>query len=185
MVVTQNIESAIRYYQALRKLLQERGNPFAILIAFSGKKMLAGIEYTEAGMNGFSDAETKDKFDEDQYRMLVVANKYLTGFDQPKLCTMYVDKKLQGVMCVQALSRLNRSAQKLNKRTEDLFVLDFFNESSEIKTSFDPFYTSTSLNEATDVNVLHDLKAALDDSGIYEQAEVDELNEHFQKTAGN
>ncbi len=181
MVVTQSIESAIRYYQALRKLLQERGNPFAILIAFSGKKMLAGIEYTEAGMNGFSDADTKDKFDEDQYRMLVVANKYLTGFDQPKLCTMYVDKKLQGVMCVQALSRLNRSAQKLNKRTEDLFVLDFFNESSEIKTSFDPFYTSTSLNEATDVNVLHDLKAALDDSGIYEQAEVDELNEHFFK----
>jgi type I restriction enzyme R subunit len=166
----------------LRKLLQERGNPFAILIAFSGKKMLAGIEYTEAGMNGFSDAETKDKFDEDQYRMLVVANKYLTGFDQPKLCTMYVDKKLQGVMCVQALSRLNRSAQKLNKRTEDLFVLDFFNESSEIKASFDPFYTSTSLNEATDVNVLHDLKAALDDSGIYEQAEVDELNEIYFKS---
>lgn len=81
----------------------------------------------------------------------MVANKYLTGFDQPKLTAMYVDKKLQGVLAVQALSRLNRSADKLGKKTEDLFVLDFFNSTDEIKDSFDPFYTATSLNSATDV----------------------------------
>src|SRR5690554_1213959 len=116
-------------------------------------------------MNGFSESETKDKFDEDEYRMLVVANKYLTGFDQPKLSAMYVDKKLQGVMAVQALSRLNRAASKLGKKTEDLFILDFFNTTDDIKNSFDPFYTATSLNEATDVNVLHELKDVLDDVG--------------------
>jgi len=106
---------------------------------------------------------------------LVVANKYLTGFDQPKLTAMYVDKKLQGVMAVQALSRLNRSANKLGKRTEDLFVLDFYNSTEEIKKSFDPFYTATSLNGATDVNVLHELKGSLDDSGIYEWYEVEDF----------
>jgi type I restriction enzyme R subunit len=104
--------------------------------------------------------------------MLVVANKYLTGFDQPKLCTMYVDKKLQGVLAVQALSRLNRSSDKLGKKTEDLFVLDFFNEVDDIKAAFDPFYTSTSLSGATDVNVLHELKGALEEVGVYEWEEV-------------
>src|SRR5690554_1296669 len=93
MIVTQSIESAIRYYQALSQLLAKRGNPFKIVIAFSGEKEIGGIKYTEAQMNGFSESETKDKFDEDEYRMLVVANKYLTGFDQPKLSAMYVDKK--------------------------------------------------------------------------------------------
>ena len=81
----------------------------AIAIAFSGKKMVDGIEYSEAELNGLAEKDTRDKFNSDEYRILVVANKYLTGFDQPKLCTMYVDKKLQGVMAVQALSRLNRS----------------------------------------------------------------------------
>jgi Type I site-specific restriction-modification system, R (restriction) subunit and related helicases len=179
MVVTQNIEAAIRYYQALRELLRDNGNPFEVAIAFSGKKTIDGIEYTEAGMNGFPDTETKERFDEDEYRLLVVANKYLTGFDQPKLTTMYVDKKLQGVLCVQALSRLNRSANKYGKKTENLFVLDFFNDSADIKKSFDPFYTATSLSSATDVNVLHDLKDALDDSGIYEWEEVEAFNVKF------
>lgn len=139
MVVTQSIESAIRYYQALNKLLDSIGNPFKIAIAFSGKKTVDGIEYSEAQMNGFSESDTREKFDEDEYRMLVVANKYLTGFDQPKLSAMYVDKKLLGVLAVQTLSRLNRSANKLDKRTEDLFVLDFFNSVEDIKNSFGRF----------------------------------------------
>ncbi|SMO77689.1 type I restriction enzyme, R subunit [Saccharicrinis carchari] len=173
MVITQNIESAIRYYKAINKVLDDKGNPFKIAVAFSGKKAVDGNEYTEAELNGFPEKDTKDKFDEDAYRILVVANKYLTGFDQPKLCTMYVDKKLQGVLAVQALSRLNRAADKYGKKTEDLFILDFFNQVDEIKSAFDPFYTATSLSRATDINVLHDLKGALDDVGVYEKSEVE------------
>jgi len=130
-------------------------------------------------MNGFPEKDTKDTFDTDEYRILVVANKYLTGFDQPKLTAMYVDKKLQGVLAVQALSRLNRAANKLGKKTEDIFVLDFFNSTDDIKASFDPFYTSTTLSEATDVNVLHELKGTLDDVGVYEWFEVENFNEKY------
>ena len=182
MVVTQSIESAIRYYKTLKELIAEKGSPIKIIIAFSGAKTVDGIEYTEAIMNGFPESDTKDEFDKDDYRILVVANKYLTGFDQPKLTTMYVDKKLQGVLCVQALSRLNRSAPKLGKKTENLFVLDFFNDSSDIKSSFDPFYTSTTLSSETDVNVLHDLKDALDETSIYEWGEVEDFNTKFFKS---
>lgn len=181
MVVTQSIESAIRYYFALNEHLRKRGNPFKIIVAFSGKKKVDGIEYTEAGINGFNEKDTRDFFDKEEYRILVVANKYLTGFDQPKLCTMYVDKKLQGVLAVQALSRLNRSAPKLGKKTEDLFILDFFNEVEDIKAAFDPFYTSTSLSQATDVNVLHELKGVLDHTGIYEWHEVEDFVEKYFK----
>jgi len=116
MIITQNIEAAIRYHKAVIKLLDARGNPFKALIAFSGEKVVDGVSYTEAGVNGFSEAGTRDRFDDDDCRLLIVANKYLTGFDQPKLSTMYVDKKLQGVLAVQALSRLNRAAPKLGKR---------------------------------------------------------------------
>jgi type I restriction enzyme R subunit len=179
MVVTQNIESAILYYQALKEKLEEKGNPFKILIAFSGKKVVKGIEYTEASINGFSGSEISEAFDGDAYRLLVVANKFLTGFDQPKLCTMYVDKKLQGVMAVQALSRLNRAAPDLGKKTEDLFVLDFFNSTEDIKAAFDPFYTATTLSSATDVNVLHELKEHLDGLGVYEWDEVELFNEKY------
>ncbi|OAP39038.1 DEAD/DEAH box helicase [Sinorhizobium glycinis] len=175
MVVTQNIESAIRYYKALTKLLADRGYPLKALIAFSGEKEVDGVTHTEADMNGFPESDTRDKFDEDEYRLLVVANKYLTGFDQPKLTTMYVDKKLQHVLAVQALSRLNRSAPKLGKRTEDLFILDFFNDVADIKSAFDPFYTVTTLSSATDVNVLHEIKDALDTVGIYEWQEVEDF----------
>lgn len=188
MVVTQNIETAIRYHKAISRLLEAQGNPFKALVAFSGSKVVDGIEYTEADINGFSDNDTKEMFDknyigetkpagvnEDQYRLLVVANKYLMGFDQPKLCAMYVDKKLAGVLCVQTLSRLNRASPKLGKKTEDLFVLDFFNTVDDIKTAFDPFYTATSLSEATDINVLHELKDELDDVGVYEWQEVEEF----------
>lgn len=175
MIITQNIESAIRYYKAVTKLLDDQGNPFKALIAFSGEKTVDGVKYTEAEMNGFAESETREKFDTDDYRLLIVANKYLTGFDQPKLTAMYVDKKLQFVLAVQALSRLNRSAPKLGKRTEDLFILDFFNSVDDIKTAFDPFYTVTTLSEATDVNVLHELKDVLDQVGVYEWPEVEDF----------
>ena len=175
MVVTQSIESAIKYYLALKNILKDKGNPFQIAIAFSGKKTIDGIEYSEDSLNGFPEKDTRDKFNEDEFKILVVANKYLTGFDQPKLTAMYVDKKLQGVLAVQALSRLNRAADKLGKKTEDLFVLDFFNSVEDIKESFDPFYTATSLNSATDVNVLHEIKGVLDDVGVYEWYEVEDF----------
>lgn len=179
MVLTQDIESAIHYYNSLSEKLNNKGNPFKILIAFSGKKTVDGIEYSEAQMNGFSQGDTKDKFDTDEYRLLVVANKYLTGFDQPKLTTMYIDKRLSGITAVQALSRLNRSADALGKKSEDLFILDFYNTIEEMKESFDPFYTSTTLTEATDVNVLHEIKAAMDSTSIYEWHEVEKFNEKF------
>jgi type I restriction enzyme, R subunit len=179
MVATQSIESAINYYFAIQNILKEKGQPFKILIAFSGKKTIDGIEYTEDSINGFAEKDTRDKFDEDGYKILVVANKYLTGFDQPKLTAMYVDKKLQGVLAVQALSRLNRAADKLGKKTEDLFVLDFFNSTEDMKEAFDPFYTATSLNKATDVNVLHEIKASLDQVGVYEWAEVEDFVEKY------
>ncbi|MCT7539434.1 DEAD/DEAH box helicase family protein [Aliarcobacter cryaerophilus] len=181
MVVTANIETAIVYFQAINKKLEELGNPFKAIIAFSGKKEIDGIEYTEDDMNGFVSKDISEKFDSDEYKLLVVANKFLTGFDQPKLCAMYVDKKLQGVLAVQALSRLNRAAPKYGKKTEDLFVLDFFNKTEDIKASFDPFYTSTTLSEATDINVLHELKDNLDDLGVYESSEVDEFFEKYFK----
>lgn len=179
MVATQSIESAIKYYFAIQNILKEKGQPFKVIIAFSGKKKIDGIEYSEDSINGFAEKETRDKFDSDDYKILVVANKYLTGFDQPKLSTMYVDKKLQGVLAVQALSRLNRAADKLGKKTEDLFVLDFFNSTEDIKEAFDPFYTATSLNKSTDVNVLHEIKAILDDVGVYEWLEVEDFVEKY------
>jgi len=182
MVATQSIESAIKYFFAIQKILKEKGEPFKVVIAFSGKKIIDGIEYTEDSINGFAEKDTRDKFDSDEYKILVVANKYLTGFDQPKLTAMYVDKKLQGVLAVQALSRLNRSANKLGKKTEDLFVLDFFNSSEDMKDAFDPFYTATSLNKATDVNVLHEIKAVLDNVGVYEWSEVEDfVDKYFKK----
>jgi type I restriction enzyme R subunit len=189
IVAAQSIESAINYYFALKALLVEKGNPFRIAIAFSGMKKIKGIEYTEDSINdfpanldttkptdpGFISDKIARYFDMDEYRILVVANKYLTGYDQPKLTAMYVDKKLQGVIAVQALSRLNRSSDKLGKKTEDLFILDFYNTTEEIKKSFDPFYTATSLSRETDINVLHDLKSNLDNVGVYEWSEVEDF----------
>ena len=187
IVATQDIKSAIKYFFALKEILEKKGNPFRIAIAFSGSQKVMGVEHTEESLNDFPEVlETikpsesgyiSDKiaryFNRDEYRILVVANKYLTGFDQPKLTAMYVDKKLTGVMAVQALSRLNRSADALGKKTEDLFVLDFYNSTEEIKESFDPFFTATSLSGATDINILHELKASLDDVGVYEWSEVE------------
>jgi type I restriction enzyme R subunit len=190
MVVTQSIISAIRYFFAIKRIVEDKGSPFKVAIAFSGKKTVDGNEYTEDILNNFPLEKKEDKDDEyldkiarffnkDEYRMLVVANKFLTGFDQPKLSTMYVDKKLQGVLAVQALSRLNRSASKLGKKTEDLFILDFFNSTDEIKKAFDPFYTATSLTEPTDVNVLHELKSQMDMVGVYKWEEVVEFADQY------
>ncbi|MEP7269264.1 MAG: DEAD/DEAH box helicase family protein [Saprospiraceae bacterium] len=195
IVATQSIESAINYYFALKEHIVKRGNPFRIAVAFSGTKKVDGIEHNEESINDFpTNLDTAkptdagyitDKiaryFNMDEYRILVVANKYLTGFDQPKLTAMYVDKKLQGVMAVQALSRLNRSANSLGKKTEDLFVLDFYNSTEDIKESFDPFYTATSLSKATDINVLHELKSHLDSLGVYEWHEVEDFADKYFK----
>lgn len=177
MIVTRNIASAIRYYFAVRDSLKEANAPFKALVAFSGEKTLDGIKYTEDSINGIPARELPEAFEKDDYKILVVANKYLTGFDEPLLHTMYVDKKLQGVLAVQALSRLNRCAWKWNK--QDTFVLDFYNTVEDIKSAFDPFYTSTMLSEPTDVNVLHDLKDKLGDFGYYEWAEVEHFNQRY------
>ena len=179
MIVTRNIESAVRYYWAIRDELKRVNASFKAIVAFSGKKKIDGVVYSEDDLNNFPSKDIEEKFDGDEYRLLVVANKFLYGFDQPKLTTMYIDKKLRYVQAVQALSRLNRSNLALGKRTEDIFVLDFFNKTSDIKEAFDPFYTATSLSQATDVNVLHDLKEALDEVGVYEWAEVKEFNDLY------
>lgn len=172
MVVTKDIECAILYYNALQKICKEKGLPFKILIAFSGIKTTKGITYTEAELNGFPDSKTAENFDSDEYRILVVANKYLTGFDQPKLCAMYIDKPLNGVLAVQALSRLNRAAPNLKKLSEDIFILDFYNSKESMKESFDPFYTSTTLSEATDINILHQLKNTLLSFEVFDMDDV-------------
>jgi type I restriction enzyme R subunit len=186
MVITRDIKAAIRYYFSIKEALKKANSPIKVVVAFSGDKTVDGVEYTEKSINSFpartspDDPKTIEEFfDTDEFRILVVANKFLTGFDQPKLSTMYVDKKLQGVLAVQALSRLNRCNAKQGKRTEDMFVLDFFNETDVIKKSFDPFYTSTSLSQATDVNMLHDIKGELDDVGVYEWAEVEKFNQLY------
>jgi type I restriction enzyme R subunit len=183
MIVTRNIESAIRYFFAIRSELKKANAPFQAIVAFSGKKMIDGIEYTEESLNGFPSKDIPDKLagnvkaGETNYRLLVVANKYLTGFDEPLLHTMYVDKRLQGVLAVQALSRLNRCNAKMQK--QDTFILDFYNSAAEIKAAFDDFYTATSLTEPTDINVLHDLKDALDDAELYSEEDIEKFNELF------
>lgn len=179
MVVTKDIECAIRYYGALQEIKKEKNLPFGIMIAFSGEKNVDGSDFTEASINGFPETKTAEEFDKDENRILVVANKYLTGFDQPKLAAMYIDKPLAGVLAVQALSRLNRAKPSLGKRSEDLFILDFYNKIDDIKASFDPYYTSTALSEPTDVNVLHELRSTLLSVGVFDQEEIDEFSDLY------
>ena len=174
MVVASSIERAYEYYQVITRLLKEANMPFGAIVAFSEKD---GFEHTEESVNGFAGKDIPDRFKTDDYRILVVAKKYTTGFDEPLLHTMYVDRKLQTVQAVQTLSRLNRCNQKMEKN--DTFVLDFANTATEIKVAFDPFYTSTVLEEATDVNALHDWKDELDNVGVYEWPEVEQFNELF------
>lgn len=179
LVVTKDIECAISYYMALCEIKKENKLPYNILIAFSGTKNVGGRDYTEAQINGFPDTKTAEEFDKDENRILVVANKYITGFDQPKLAAMYIDKPLDGVLAVQALSRLNRSAPELGKLSEDLFILDFYNTQEDIKKAFDPFYTATTLSEATDVNVLHQLKTTLLSFNVFDMEEVNDFIELY------
>ena len=180
MVATRDIDCAIKYYKAIRDELKRLNAPFKALVAFSESK---ARKETEDDFNGFPGKDIAKEFAGDGYKFLVVANKFLTGFDEPQLHVMYVDKKLQDVVAVQALSRLNRCAWKLDKR--DTFVLDFFNTVKDIKDAFDPYYTATSLSEPTDVNVLHDLKEKLDAFGYYEWSEVEHFNERYFAKAGH
>lgn len=177
MIVTKSRLHAVRYYLAVRDYLAKQGYPEKAIVAFSGTVIDAsrgGLEYTEAGLNGFSETETVEKFDSDDHKFLIVANKYQTGFDQPKLGVMYVDKKLGGVATVQTLSRLNRT---MGKAKTDVFVLDFVNDAESIQKDFQPYYTSTILSESTDPNILYDLKRDILSAGVFGEEQV---RQHYQ-----
>ena len=169
MLVTGSRRNAVKYKTAFDKYLTDSSNPFKAIVAFSGD--IDGA--TEASLNHFSSASIPDEFKKSEYRFLIVANKYQTGFDQPLLHTMYVDKKLGGVNAVQTLSRLNRTTSGKT----DTFVLDFANTSEEIKKSFEPYFETTILGEATDPNKLFDLQSALDAFQVYTYAQVQEFSE--------
>lgn len=181
MVVTPSRLHAVRYVQEFKRQIEEKGYYLDVLVAFSGEVTDNGVSYTEEGMNKTKDGETiKEKalpaaFHTDDYGVLVVAEKYQTGFDEPLLHTMFVDKKLSGVKAVQTLSRLNRTARgKL-----DTFVLDFVNSADDIKSSFEPFYEETLLLEETDPNVIYDMKNTLDEFRVYQTSEVEKFADIF------
>jgi len=169
MIVARSRLHAVRYKLAVDQYLKEKGHPYKALVAFSGTVHDGGVDYTEANMNGFSEAQTAGMFERPEYRFLVVAEKFQTGFDQPLLHTMYVDKKLGGVNAVQTLSRLNRTRPD----KAETMVLDFANEADDIQKAFQPYYEKTLLSEATDPNLLYDLQRQLLDFHIYTEAEVD------------
>ena len=183
MVVTPSRLHAVRYRQALDRYIKEKGyqNDIRVLVAFSGSVPdpdLPGQEYTEVGMNdGIKVKELPGKFASDEYQMLVVAEKYQTGFDQPLLHTMYVDKRLAGIQAVQALSRLNRT----HPGKDDTFVLDFVNETQDILDAFQPYYEQTSIAEQADPRQLYDLQARLDGYQVYYKAEVEEFAQVFYR----
>jgi type I restriction enzyme R subunit len=168
MIVTRSRLHAVRYKLAVDKYLAERGLPFKALVAFSGKVEDGGKSYTEPGMNGFPETQTAKTFELLENRLLIVANKFQTGFDQPLLHTMYVDKKLGGVNAVQTLSRLNRT----HPEKKGTLVLDFANEADTIKKAFEDFYETTLLSEATDPNLLYEMQTRLTAFPVYTEAEV-------------
>ena len=175
MVVTSSIQRAISYYYAIRDYLAERKSPYRAIAAFSGEHEYSGTKVTEASLNGFSSNLIVDRIQEDPYRFLVCADKFQTGYDEPLLHTMYVDKILSGVKAVQTLSRLNRAHPKKH----DAFVLDFNNDVDTIQDAFADYYRTTILAEETDPDRLHDLKAALDGYQVYAPAQLDELVERY------
>lgn len=177
MVVTSSRENAVKYYLFFKKYLQENYPEYQALVAFSGVKEMEGESYSEVGLNGFSEAMLKDEFKKDDYRFLIVAEKYQTGFDELLLHTMYVDKRLEGISAVQTLSRLNRICQ--NK--EDTCVLDFVNTHEEIGKSFSTFYGQTYLKEPTNIDNIYTLKSELFDYGIYTQDELNSFIEAIRK----
>jgi type I restriction enzyme R subunit len=171
MVVTGGVAEALQYFNAIREYLVERKSPFRAIVAFSGEHDYGGAKVTEASLNGFPSNLIADKIQEDPYRFLVCADKFQTGYDEPLLHTMYVDKPLSGIRAVQTLSRLNRAHPKKH----DVFVLDFVNNIETIKAAFSDYYRTTLLSEETDPNRLHDLKSTLDRAQVYTQAQVDEF----------
>ena len=171
MVVTNGIERAVQYYHAIRDYLQERKSRYQALVAFSGEHDLGGAKVTEASLNGLPSARIAERFREDPYRFLVCADKFQTGYDEPLLHTMYVDKTLSGIKAVQALSRLNRAHPKKH----DVFVLDFLNDADTIREAFADYYRATILADETDPNKLHDLQADLDRAQVYAEEQVEEF----------
>jgi type I restriction enzyme, R subunit len=175
MVVTSGIERAIQYYHAIQEYLVERKSPFRAIVAFSGEHDYGGLKVTEASLNGFPSSAIPDRIQEDPYRFLVCADKFQTGYDEPLLHTMYVDKMLSGIKAVQTLSRLNRA----HPQKHDVFVLDFMNDTDTIQQAFAEYYRTTVLSDETDPNKLHDLKAVLDGYQVYSDAQVDQLVELY------
>jgi len=177
MIITQSILRAVEYYHIVSELLENSKTGWKAVVAFSGEKEYKGKLVTEASLNGFSSKETTEKFKEDEYKILIVADKYQTGYDEPLLHTMYVDKVLNDVKAVQTLSRLNRSA----KFKIDTCALDFANTPDHILEAFQPYYKETKLESFTDPNKLHDLLSVLDGMYVYEEDEVDKVVEIFLK----
>ena len=172
MVVTSSIPRCIEYFHAIRDALAARKSPYKVIVAFSGEHDYKGVQVTEASLNnGFPSRAIAEQIKTDPYRILVVANKFQTGYDEPLLHTMYVDKTLSGVLAVQTLSRLNRA----HPAKHETFVLDFANDAEDIQRAFDPYYRTTVLAEETDPNKLHDLVNDLDAFGIYTPEHVDEF----------
>ena len=171
MVVCSGIERAIQYFQAFREYLKERKSPFQAIVAFSGEHEYGGAKVTESSLNGFPGSDIADRIQEDPYRFLICAEKFQTGYDEPLLHTMYVDKPLAGIKAVQTLSRLNRAHPKKH----DVFVLDFMNNTEMITEAFSDYYRTTVLSDETDPNKLHDLKTALDGYQVYTPEHIENL----------
>lgn len=179
MVVTSSIIRAIEFYYAITKQLEEMHSPYKAIVAFSGEKEYCGKMVTEAIINGFPSSEIEKKIENDPYRILVVANKFQTGYDQPLLHTMYVDKQLSDVKAVQTLSRLNRCHPK----KKDTFILDFANDPEDILRAFQTYYKGTSLSHETDPNKLNDLIEIVEDANIYTDEDVLEFNKLYWASA--
>ena len=175
MVVTSSILRAIEFYYEISRLLEERKSPYKAIVAFSGSKSYGGKEVTEADVNGFPSKDIEENMGTDPYRILVVAEKFQTGYDQPLLHTMYVDRVLTDVKAVQTLSRLNRCHPK--KR--DTFVLDFANDAESIKASFQRFYKTTILSREIDPNKLNELITEIEEANIYTPDDINLLNEKY------
>ena len=175
MVVTNGIERAIQYYHAIRDYLTERKSQYQAIVAFSGEHAFGDAKVSEASLNGFPSGRIAERIQEDPYRFLVCADKFQTGYDEPLLHTMYVDKTLSGIKAVQTLSRLNRAHPKKG----DVFVLDFFNDAGTIGDAFADFYRATILSDETDPNKLHDLQADLDGAQIYTPEQIDDFVQRY------
>lgn len=171
MVVTSSIKRAIEYYFQISRLLKDRDSQYRAIVAFSGESEFDGEVYDEAKLNGFPSNQIEKKFKRDPYRLLIVANKFQTGYDEPLLQTMYVDKRLSDVKAVQTLSRLNRCYPK----KLDTFVLDFANDPEDIKKAFSRYYKTTILSGETDVNKLNDLVETMEPMEVYLPEDVDVL----------